>query len=87
MNLIERAWTSYAAMFLPASAEPVQRYETRKAFYAGASVLFHAMLRALEDGDDATENDLALMDDLNAEIDAFGAEIDVAVLGVPKGKA
>lgn len=86
-KLIEKAWNSYATLVLPANAGPVQRDETRKAFYAGASVLFHTVLRALDDGDDATENDLALVDGISAEIDAFGAELDVAILGVPRSKA
>jgi hypothetical protein len=82
-KLIEAAWESYVRHVLPASAGQVQRDETRKAFYAGAAVLFHTVLRALDEGSDATENDLKLMDDISSEIDAFGAELDVAVLGVP----
>lgn len=41
MNTIAEQWATFAAMVMPKDAEPVQRQEMRRAFYAGAE----AMLR------------------------------------------
>ena len=89
MKLIERAWESYARMVVPKGADELQIKETRQAFYSGASILFSIMTGVHffdgEPGDDdiePTDTDMQLMSDIQAEIDAFGAELDLAILGI-----
>ena len=80
---IARAWSSYRTLVVPADAGEVQVEETRRAFYAGAAVIFQG-LKIWLDGEDGTdepsEADLAKMSEIQAEIDAFGLEIDLALL-------
>ena len=80
-RLIAKAWEGYLDMVVPNGASNVQKNETRQAFFAGASVLFHALMGALEEGDDMTQADLGLMTNLQTEIDEFGAMLDVRYLG------
>lgn len=75
MKILETAWREYEAKIVPASAGPVQRVETRQAFYAGAQSLFSGITKGLSDGDEATPEDLSMMDSLAAELRAFGEEI------------
>jgi len=71
---IEALWLSYRAI-LPKDASANQIIETRRAFYAGAQGLFHAILTALEPGQDATEGDLAYMDNIERELRDFAVLI------------
>jgi hypothetical protein len=81
---IERAWDRYRKMVVPADAGPVQVAETRQAFMAGAAILFTAIMQGVSEGDEVQESDERLMADIQAEVDAFGQEIDRAVLGAGK---
>jgi pyruvoyl-dependent arginine decarboxylase (PvlArgDC) len=80
MGKIEIAWQAFERLVVPPTASAVQRTETRKAFFAGASVLFMIMTRGMSDGPDVEAADLAFMDGLSEEIDAFGEQIDAEVL-------
>lgn len=82
MKLIEKWWLSYKAV-LPKNASQVQISETRQAFYAGAAILFTDLTTSgLDEGDDPTDDDLAKMQGIQDEIDAFGVDLDLSVLGV-----
>lgn len=76
-KLVEAAWSDYRQRAL----DPIhgigvtQLRETRRAFYAGASGLFAAIMNILEPGTEATEADLAVMDDIYAEFTAFSEAI------------
>lgn len=83
--VIAEAWKRFEAMVLPASAGEVQRAETRKAFYAGASIMFRTMTGGVSEGDEIRDSDLALLDGIAKEVDAYGLELDRAVLGRPVG--
>jgi hypothetical protein len=72
---IEAAWRGYEKLISPRDKE-----EARLAFWAGASVLFHAMLKMLDPGDEPTDADLAKMDAINAEIEKFISTLDAEVL-------
>jgi hypothetical protein len=72
---IEAAWRGYEKLISPRDKE-----EARLAFWAGASVLFYAMLRMLDLGDEPTEADLGKMDAINTEIEEFAATFDAEVL-------
>ena len=69
-------WRKYSSRVLdPIQANQIQRQETRRAFYAGASALMTIVLENLEGGDEPTEADLAMMDNLKAELDNFVAAV------------
>ena len=80
---IEPAWLRFETMVLPRDASAVQRSEMRKAFYGGAAILFRIITGRLEEGAEPTDADLRMMDDVSAEIDEYGEELDAAVF---KGK-
>lgn len=79
MKYIEAGWDSYRRL-LPADAGEVQVNETRQAFYAGAAILFRTIMVTLDPETEPTEADLARMAELQAELDAFGQELDVRYL-------
>jgi hypothetical protein len=68
------AWDSYAKL-IPSDASAVQLQETRRAFYAGAVALFYTVATMLDEGQEPTEADLAKMDDLKAELDAWAQDV------------
>lgn len=80
MKFIEQGWQAYRRLVLPA-VPPVQDEMLRQAFFAGAAILHTTILRALSPGPDETDADLQVMTDLQAEVDAFGLELDAKVLG------
>ncbi len=74
-KLIEAGWASLAAMWVPANAPPQQVTDLRKAFMAGAQHTWASLMTMLEPGADPTAADLSRMDKIQAELDAFGAEL------------
>lgn len=82
--IIEDGWNSYLNHVVPKDAPPIQVKETKQAFYSGASVLFYKILNILDPGEEPTEKDLMVMDDIKAEIDRFGERLDKDVLGLDK---
>lgn len=73
-KFIEKEWTTYRLFVMPSDASAVQVDETRKAFYAGAGSLFHTILNFLEEGQEATKDDLEKMSSIQKELQAFVAE-------------
>lgn len=71
-QIIGSAWLKYREIVVPKDAGSVQLRETRCAFYGGAQALFYSMLNSLDPGPMETEEDLALMADIAAELQAFG---------------
>lgn len=84
VKVIERSWNSYRAMVIPNGAGPEEIKETRQAFYSGAAVLFTTMTSQLffDEGVEETPDDIAKVQAIADEVQAFGAEIDLAVLGI-----
>lgn len=80
MKYIETGWQSYRAL-LPKDASEIQLKETRQAFFGGAALLLEAIMKSLEPGVEATANDLQVMEDVQAELDAFGREMDKRYAG------
>lgn len=76
---VEKAWQAYVHLVLPPAAPPIQVSECRLAFFAGAAALFYGLVTGLDDGDDATEADLAKMDAIQAELEEFTKGFDAAV--------
>jgi hypothetical protein len=73
--IIETEWRNFAERVLPADAPDVQRVEMRRAFYAGAIALFHALVTGMDPGDETTDADLARMDSIKAEFDRYMADL------------
>lgn len=84
MKAIEQGWKSYRELVVPDDASDVQIRETRQAFYAGAAILFQALMVALDPGTEPTADDMQRMADLQAELDAFGQELDCKILNLPQ---
>jgi hypothetical protein len=75
MTLLD-GWDSYQRDVLPASAGETQRTETRRAFYAGAVMMWSSIHAASRDaGPEATAADLARMTALAKEIDDWCAAL------------
>lgn len=73
-NLVESLWLLYAvAVKIPTGG--VQWIESRRAFFAGAATLFEAIMRVLEPGNEATDNDVHYMDRIAAELCRFQEDI------------
>jgi hypothetical protein len=62
-------------MVLPALANEIQVVETRKAFYAGAIMLFRTLISSLSPGKEATDADIEVMRDIDNEIEVFETEL------------
>jgi biotin synthase-like enzyme len=65
---LEALWASYERDVIPTKAGAIQRQESRRAFYAGAAALFGAVLRGLTEGEEPTEEDLRMLDELQEEL-------------------
>lgn len=76
MKPIERGWQSYRRMVVPPDAPDVQVKECRQAFYAGAAILFEALMLKLDPGEEPNEADMQRMAAIQHELYTFGAEID-----------
>lgn len=72
-------WQSYAARVLPPDAPPVQRQETRRAFYAGAGAVLSGVLLGLVESpgpaEADTEADTQAINELLEELDAFARDV------------
>lgn len=68
-------WLSYWTAVKPDNAPPIQLQECRRAFYAGARALLSLEMTQLEDGTEPTDADLAMMDEVYAELLAFSEAI------------
>jgi len=65
-------WVTFATMVMPGVARnSVQYTEMQKAFYAGASSLFHWLMTTMDEDADPTDADVARLDALNEELTAF----------------
>lgn len=69
-------WRAYVRMILdPIKADRIQRIETKRAFYAGASAAVTILVTNLSPDREPTAEDFALMDSVVAELDNFGTEV------------
>ena len=81
---IERAWDTYRRAAVPEGADDTQVNETRQAFFAGASSVFWAMLMASDEPGEGPG--MALLTNLQAEIDEYGEALDARYLGTDPRK-
>lgn len=74
-RLIREGWYQFVEHVLPANASAVQKQETRRAFYAGAALLWEAFIAAMGPGEEADPPDLALAEGIQKEIDQWLEDI------------
>lgn len=74
-KLVEAGWLAYLHKVMPKSASEIQIEETRRGFFAGAQHLFGSIITMLETGSEPTEKDLLRMDQIDAELKAYVAEL------------
>lgn len=79
-ELIAERYSEYVTLCVDPRAGDVQRAETRRAFYAGARCLLSTLLAILKDGQDVTAEDVAPIEALHQELQAFA-------LAVAEGRA
>lgn len=72
---IAAGWAQYVERVLPANASSVQRSETRRAFYAGADVLFMSIMAGLDPEKEPTDADMARMAAIEAGLMEFAADV------------
>ncbi len=78
---IDRTWEAYAKLVLPADATPAMRERCRQDFFAGACVLYQAMMEGISAGPDITPEDDRFMVEIDTELSAFGLALDMKYLG------
>lgn len=70
--IVKAGFEGYRLMCLPEDAPSVQVRECEMAFFAGAAHLFACLMSALDPGDEVTEGDIARLEKISAELDAYG---------------
>lgn len=74
MQTVKDLWDQFESAVLPKGCHPVQRVETRRAFYAGAWAMFNLSVQAADETPDTPAGEAAgaeLMDRLHKECLAF----------------
>ena len=74
MRYIAREWADYRERIMTPDAGIVQVRETRMAFYAGIEALMRVMFEQLDAGTSATDTDLAVMENIDAELRQFAKD-------------
>lgn len=70
-RMIREEWAAFERKVLPANCSAVQRQEMRRAFYAGAMIVFDAVAHAMSDADDMTAADEQVLNDLLNEREEY----------------
>jgi hypothetical protein len=76
-KLIEAGWVGLRVAAIPLDAPATQLTEMRMAYMAGAQHLFSSILTFLDPGTEETAADLRRMGLINAELEAFGKELEL----------
>lgn len=72
---IDEEWDNFVKQVLPKNVSKVQREEMRRAFYGGAVSLFSLIVNSFDGGEEATEADLQLMDDVKENFDDYARDM------------
>lgn len=72
---LEAWWQGYDKAVLPKTVGPVQRIETRRAFYAGALAYSAIVGAGVSESDEYTTEDHELMEGLHAELVEFAQKL------------
>lgn len=70
-QLMAEQWDQFARAVLPANTSTVQRWEMRRAFYAGAQGILFKIIASFAPESEPTEADLQIMTDLEQELSDF----------------
>lgn len=71
MQRIARLWAEYERTVLHPDAGPIQRIETKRAFYAGVAAWLNEMTTMFDEGEEATEADLRKIQEVAEELEMF----------------
>lgn len=82
--IVATMFDQYRRLVIPRDAGPTQVEECRRAFFAGAICLLGFIQGKLSQGDEVTDSDLKLMENLDAELQDFQRELDAYVVGKPQ---
>jgi hypothetical protein len=73
---MQEQWGIFCERVIPTDAPEVQKTEMRRAFYAGGeAILFRIIAAFAPETTEPTKEDLQIMDDLDAELKAFAADV------------
>jgi hypothetical protein len=75
MKTIAMQWEEFRSKVMPANAPKVQVTEMQRAFYCGAYSFLAEMTSSLESGEDATDADVANIENAKLEMEAFFAHL------------
>ena len=68
-------WTEFERAVMPKGAPTVQRVEMRRAWYAGAAMMFALMTGGLDEDHEPTDLDVAYLSSLHRELAAFSDDL------------
>lgn len=68
-------WREFDTRIMPGNAGREQRIEMRRAYYAGASSMFHLMTGGLDADSEPTDLDVAFVESLSQELAAFARDL------------
>src|SRR4051794_31213244 len=77
-KLIEAGFIGLRLAAIPPDAPEVQVREMRKAYMAGAQHLFSSIMGILDPGEEPTDADMARLDLIHGELEAFRHELERA---------
>lgn len=75
-KLLESGWIGMRLACIPDNAPVEQLRSMRLAYMAGAQHAFSSMMNMMDEGQEPTEADMAKMDLLHKEIQAFTGELE-----------
>lgn len=78
-KIIEVGFAGFSLAAIPTNAPTVQLGEMRNAFFAGAMHLFSSIITGLDPEHEVTDADERRMENINAELNAFGDELRLRV--------
>ena len=78
---IEAAWNEFAKTCIPVGASEIQVKDLRNAFYGGAATLWQIIMVGLTPSSEPTDQDMHMMENLQQELDEFGADLDKRAFG------
>ena len=74
---IADGWKDYESRVIPTGAGPLQLFDMKLSFYAGAQVMLHCMFEGItHDSDDVTPADQDAVESLVTELRDFASNLD-----------
>lgn len=74
-QIVAGLFRSYVRAVYAEALEPMQYEQIEQAFYAGSKKTIDAITSVADEGEEPTDHDLAFMDELYAELLAFGEKV------------